>query len=310
MNESHDCPFCHRSDRQVKAGMNGELQRYKCGLCGRRYTLTPHKRGYSEDVRNAARDMRSAGSSIGAIATACGVSRRTVSDWLHQTPEPTQAAVIPSTPTQPPLRVRTSIKQVAERAGVSVSTVSNFLNSSGRMSEATHERIRLAVEELHFSPNSLVKAIRNKRTRILGLITYGIGDLDAPYSITGGLLQGINDATVEADYDFLVYTNWFQAEKHYTGLSFVNGHVDGLIWAAPSMEEPLLERVAAAGLPVVALLSRHVPDGVGYVNSDNIDAVTQVVHHLLELGHRRIVYMGPAHSSNYIDRHTGFWSAV
>jgi len=259
--------------------------------------------------------MHAKGARAKDIAVSCGVSKRTVFLWLSEAKKAAPSAEddaleVPVPAAQQPAVKRASIQQVAQHAGVSVSTVSNFLNRTGRMSEATQKRIRVAIEELHFAPNSLTKAIRERRTRILGLITHGISELDQPNVFTTGLLAGMNDACREADYDFLVYTNFWQVEKHYTGLNFLNGQVDGLIWVAPAMREPFLERVGAAGLPTVALLTRHVPAGVGYVNADNVGGIELVVEHLIQLGHRRLAYLGPEHSSNYGDRRAGFWAAV
>jgi DNA-binding LacI/PurR family transcriptional regulator len=76
------------------------------------------------------------------------------------------------------------------------------------------------------------------------------------------------------------------------------------------MSEPAMERAASGGLPVVALMTRHVPDKIGYVNADNIGALHLLVAHLKDLGHRCIAYAGSAHSSNYLDRRDGFREAA
>ena len=59
-------------------------------------------------------------------------------------------------------------------------------------------------------------------------------------------------------------------------------------------------------MPVVAILSRHVPAGLGYVNADNIDGMRRLVTHLVSEGHKRIAYAGPVHASNFIDRFDGY----
>jgi LacI family transcriptional regulator len=315
MHEPINCPYCGRDDGQLKAGMNGDRQRFRCAHCAKRYTADPSKRGYPPQVREKARSMHAEGASASVIAQTCGVAKRTVFLWLKEAAQQTSAPAGERDKTvdatsQPVALRRASIKDVAAHAGVSVSTISNFLNRTGRMSEATERRVRAAIDELHFAPNSLTRAIRERRTRILGLITYGISDLEQPNSITSGLLAGVNTACQEADYDFLVYTNFWQPEKHYTGINFLNGQVDGLIWVSPDMREPLLQRVGEAGLPTVALLSRHVPKNVGYVNADNAGGIRLLVEHLAGLGHRRLAFLGPEFSSNYQDRRDGFWKAV
>ena len=306
------CPHCRRADRQVRAGMSGDSQRYKCGHCGRRYTPAPRPRGYPDDLRLQARRLRAEGLTAKEIGTRLGVPARSVANWVRRPEETAPAAEAAPAPPDPdrPGRRRPTIRDVAERAGVSTSTVSNFLNQRGRMSEATGGRIRAAVEALSFTPNFFVRAIRQRRTGILGVMTFGLGDLDTDSSLSAPLLQGVNDAADAAEYEILLYTGWPGRAHRYSGLNFLDGHVDGLLWVGPALREPILERLAAAGLPVVALLTRHVPPGVGWVNADNAGAMRALVAHLLGLGHRRIGYLGPAHSSNYLDRRDSFRQAM
>ena len=315
------CPHCRRADRQVRAGMNGDSQRYKCGHCGRRYTPAPRPRGYPDDLRLQARRLRAEGLTAKEIGIRLGVPTRSVANWVRRSPETAQAPeAVPAPPAMPaldrpappaaPARRRPTIHDVAERAGVSTSTVSNFLNQQGRMSAATGERIRAAIEALSFTPNFFVRAIRQRRTGILGVLTFGLGDLETDSSLSAPLLQGVNDAADVAEHEILLYTGWPGRAHRYSGLNFLNGHVDGLLWVAPWMHEPILERLAAAGLPVVALLTRHVPPGIGWVNADNLGAMHLLVAHLTALGHRRIGYLGPAHTSNYRDRRDGFRQAM
>ena len=322
------CPHCQRADRQVRAGMNGDSQRYKCGHCGRRYTPAPRPRGYPDDLRLQARRLRAEGLTAKEIGLRLGVPTRSVANWvrrpgegraesraegqpaLNERPAPDTAPREAAPGPERPGRRRPTIHDVAERAGVSTSTVSNFLNQQGRMSEATGGRVREAIEALSFTPNFFVRAIRQRRTGILGVLTFGLGDLETDSSLSAPLLQGVNDAADVAEHEILLYTGWPGRAHRYSGLNFLNGHVDGLLWVAPWTHEPILERLAAAGLPVVALLTREVPPGVGWVNADNLEAMRLLVAHLTALGHRRIGYLGPAHTSNYRDRRDGFRQAM
>jgi len=314
------CPFCRRIDGQSKAGRNNALQRFKCSFCNRRYTPAPRRRGYSDELREKAAELKQDGLTQREIARRLNVSHQTIVNWLRSkdssTPKPSptprpQRAVVP-----PEIRVpderRPTIRDVARAAGVSNATVSNYLNEKGYLSEETRQRVVAAVEALHFTPNALVRAIRHRRTRILGVLLFGVDNLDANVgvSLAPPLLSGINAAAHAAEFNVLLYPGWVYSPHRHPGLPFLDGHIDGLLWVAPEMHEPILERVAAAHLPVVALLTRHVPDGVGYVNADNGGAMRDVIQHLVEMGHRRIAYVGPASNSNFIDRWTGFQQAL
>ena len=209
-------------------------------------------------------------------------------------------------------RQRPTIGDVARTAQVSESSVSNYFNGKGRMAEATRQRIAAAAAALHFTPSALVQAIRRRRTGILGVLIFGVGQLDeaGSPSLTPALLRGIHDGAAAAANDLLLYTGWPQRDRGDLGIRFLDGHIDGLLWCSPEMTDPTFERVTSAGLPVVGLLTRHVPPGVGYVNADNLGAMAMLVSHLTARGHRRIAYMGPGSPSNLADRYDGYRQAL
>jgi LacI family transcriptional regulator len=204
---------------------------------------------------------------------------------------------------------RATIEDVARRAGVSVATVSNFLNQKGRMSDATRRRIEAAMEEVHFTPNSLMRAILGRRTRILGVLTYGVDGMEIePHTRTSiPLLAGVYAAATAAHQDILLVTGWEERQERQSGLDLLNGVTDGLLWACPDLTTPpAILRVAAAGLPVVALLNRHVPEGAGSVVPDNRGGMEAVLAHLLAFGHRRIAFFGSLLKSDYVDRYAAY----
>ncbi|MBC8137653.1 MAG: LacI family DNA-binding transcriptional regulator [Fibrella sp.] len=296
-------------------------QRYKCSVCRRRYTIETRPRGYAESVREAATALHEQGLGVRAIARQLGVNPQSVVNWLRRTGEHSGTPGIASSSPHPPEKPvpalseekrRTTITDVARHAGVSNSTVSNFLNDKGRMSLTTRQRVQDAMDALHFTPSALVRAIRHRRSGIVGVMLFGLDTLDEGVgrSIVPPLLAGINAAAIAAGYNVLLYPGWLSWPQTQPGLPFLDGHVDGLLWIAPRWEEPALQRVADAGLPTVVVLSRHVPPGVGYVNADNFDAIYQSVQHLYALGHRRIAYCGPVHDSNFRDRQEGYRRAL
>jgi DNA-binding LacI/PurR family transcriptional regulator/transposase-like protein len=304
------CPHCGSDENQVRAGRSGDRQRYKCGACLRRYLTDPRPRGHAETVRLQALALHAQGVGVGLISRQLGVTGQSVRNWVRTAaqPAPSEPTILPEMAVASTAKRRPTITDVARQAGVSRSTVSNILNGKGRMGEATRARVHAAMEDLHFTPSALIRAIHRQRTRILGVLIFGLT------RIAGGpapaLLSGIATAAEAAGYNMLLYTGWERGAGRHAALEFLDGHIDGLIWVAPAMQEPALERLAEAGLPTVALLSRHAPDGIGYVNADNIGAVQGTVAHLYELGHRRIAYLGSDHDSNFQDRLAGYRSGL
>jgi len=333
------CPRCGSPVKQVKAGMNNGCQQYRCGACRRRYVPDGKGRGYAGSMRDRAASLRTEGQTLSQIAETLGVTPKTLRKWFREgaaTDEPqtdrmehsdtlyvsqSPAQVAASDPDKaanglapeaaPLASKRATIHDVAERAGVAASTVSNYLNDKGQMNASTRERVQEAIEALRFTPNALTRAIRNGRTQILGVVAFGLWDLDQgpTFSIIPPLLAGINKSAEAAGYDVLLYTSG-GASKAHGGLRFLNGHIDGLLFIGSTLPKPILEQTAAAGLPIVAMLNRDVPTNVGYVNVDNTAAMHSVVEHLMSLGRRRIGYFGPLHDSNHIDRYQGFGDAM
>ena len=314
------CPFCQQSGGQVKAGRanNGE-KRFKCNHCQRRYA-PKSPRGYPPAMRETASRLHGEGKRLREIGQLLGVNPQTVLNWVREAAQNTPAAPLP---TKPPVAVppaarsttkphRPTINDVAAAAGVSNSTISNYLNHNGHMSAATKQRIEAAIASLDFTPSALVRAIHRRQTRIFGVVLFGLStlDVDVGKSLTPALLAGINDAAEAAEYDVLLYPGWPYHPRRQTGLPFLNGHIDGLLWVAPPSPEPNLQRIADAGLPVVALLTRDVPAEAGYVNADNSSGIYQIVAYLRERGHRRIGFIGPINTSNFRDRHEAYRDAL
>ena len=176
------CPHCGSATRQVKAGLHGGNQRYKCADCTRRYTPQARPRGYPEDIRQRAMVLHGQGMSVTQIGLQLGINIQSIYSWLRHRNEGGSASdkspsfkktehrmnQVGRTATVATRKPRPTIDDVAVRAGVSRSTVSNYLNDKGRMSEATRGLIRAAMDELHFTPSALVRAIHRKRTAILG----------------------------------------------------------------------------------------------------------------------------------------------
>ena len=87
---------------------------------------------------------------------------------------------------------------------------------------------------------------------------------------------------------------------------FLNGQIDGLLWMSPQQNTSQLRFAAAGGLPVMSLLTRRVPSGVGYVVADNIGGVHELVIYLVSRGHTRIALLGSTFTSDFIDRAAGY----
>jgi len=260
------CPQCGQRKGQVKAGLSRGKQRYKCLKCGVRYTDTTTR--------------------LPAVPLA-----------------PQGVTKLP-----PLIKKRTTISDVARVANVSISTVSNHLNNRGRMTEDTRRRVSDAIRDLHYAPSALTLALRRGRTGIIGVLTSGLSDGpdNVGWSIAPSLLHGINRAADVANVELLMYSGWPHRRSRYTEQDFASGHIDGLIWATPAPNDPLLSQIVKAGVAVQVLLSRVAPDQSGWVCSDNPGGTREVMDHLLGLGHRRIAFIATTPCSDFFERRDAY----
>lgn len=186
----------------------------------------------------------------------------------------------------------TTLKQVAERAGVSMTAVSAVLNgkkSSIRISPATAELIRKAAAELHFVPNGLARSLRTSRTNNVGLVFENFG------AITEGrfyveLLDGVVQELFRNRYRLTILP---EVDRNQPLNSLGNGVLDGVIWCKMPQSADVIAVLRRCPIPFVALHARPTDGHVAaaYVSADNYNGAKLAVRHLAELGHRRILFV-------------------
>jgi len=189
---------------------------------------------------------------------------------------------------------RATLHQVAERAGVSISTVSLVLAgkaSHRRISDDTRDRVRKAAEDLNYSPNLLTRSLRRGRTHVLSFYNAFRKREEADVYMDT-LSSAIEMAGGEAGYDVLVHCNFNRSAREI--YQFLNGGLaDGLILFAPRQEDPLLAMLHKASLPVVLINGRD-PGRIFPSVSDDVAAGMRLVSDaLLEQGHKRIAILAP-----------------
>lgn len=183
-----------------------------------------------------------------------------------------------------------NIKDVAERAGVSVATVSRVLNGHSPVAE-TRERVLAAVRELGYRPNNVARALRTARTGTLGLI---IGDLTNPFFTE--LADAVEDEARSLGYSLIIGNAGERPDQQDDHIrTLLDRRIDGLLVSSAGTGSPMLDEVVASGTPLV-LLDRIVP-GVDApcVRADGREALTDLAAHLAALGRRRpAIIVAPA----------------
>ncbi len=198
---------------------------------------------------------------------------------------------------------RANIYAVAERAGVSIATVSRVQRGVGPVSTETRERVEQAIDELGYSPDPTGRALAGQRLDAMGIV---FPDLAGPYY--SSVLLGAEAASVAAGSSLLILATHGRprAEELARELS---ARVDGLIVMGRTISDEAV-RALGARVPLV-LLARTPIDDLPTVRSANREPAAELVKHLLVThGHERLSFIGdPGASSDAEDRWQGFLDA-
>jgi LacI family transcriptional regulator len=176
---------------------------------------------------------------------------------------------------------RVTIRDVAERAGVSVATVSKVINDRYGVAADTHAKVSAVIAELGYEASIVAQSLRNHRTNVIGIL---VADIE-PFSAE--LLKGAANAMAGTGFELVVYSAGGRAgdrvgwEQRY--LSRLSGTlIDGAMLVTPTVVDVRL------GAPVVAVDPHTGPSSMPTVDSDNLRGAALAIEHLLALGHRRI----------------------
>jgi DNA-binding LacI/PurR family transcriptional regulator len=196
-----------------------------------------------------------------------------------------------------------TIKDVAKQAGVSHSTVSRALHDSPLISDETAERIRQIAGEMGYFPSAAARSLKTNRSRALGVI---VSNIDDPFF--SEILQGIEEGAQERSYSLLMAASQRNPEREQAIVRDMRErHVDGLIICSASFSAVQQRRLLEFGIPIV-VVNNHAAEEYRYsIYHDDVDGSQQVTRHLIELGHKKIAYLGNSLSGRItLDRLTGF----
>jgi LacI family transcriptional regulator len=186
--------------------------------------------------------------------------------------------------------MRVTLREVAERSQVSISTASRILNGRSDARKEVQERVLAAARDLQYTANQHARALKGGTSKTLGVVLY---DARAT-TFNGPLLRGIYDAATPRGYSVMVCDSGASAEAERQAYQqLLERRVDGvLVNSGVGGAEPL-RNLASAGMPFV-VLNRRLEDADG-VNADYVLVDAEhgsylATRHLLELGHERILY--------------------
>jgi LacI family transcriptional regulator len=186
--------------------------------------------------------------------------------------------------------LRSNMRTVALRAGVSSATVSRVINGSPAVKKDTAQRVRRAIQELDFIPNPIATTLKYGRSNTYGVI---IPDLANPFYPE--FLLDFERVLVENDQELLLATTQSSEPKLISSVRrMLMRQVDGVVLMASEFDTRSIEPLFNHKIPVVTVDRRRALTGAGDVGIDFEDGYRQAVLHLRDLGHKRIGFIGGA----------------
>ncbi|HHC7201464.1 TPA: LacI family DNA-binding transcriptional regulator [Vibrio parahaemolyticus] len=183
---------------------------------------------------------------------------------------------------------KVSIKEVAEYSGVSIATVSQVLRNKGRISEATRNKVKKALDTLGYVYNQNAANLRAKKSNQIGLLVH---DISNPFygEMAASLSRVIDDA---GNMLFLSNTEGnVDKQERLTKALIQNGAAGIIICASNSTPDRYFDDLKSGSLPVV-LVTRHESKDLDFVGTDNVVGGHMATQHLIDLGHKKIAFIG------------------
>ncbi len=199
------------------------------------------------------------------------------------------------------------LKDIAARAGVSVMTVSKVIRDAPDISAATKARVRQLATELGYTPNSMAQGLRNRSSRLFGLVIPA-----ATNPIYARVMMSIEEQAHGLGYDLLLGHSLNMAEREESVVRrLLSRRVDGLFISPVYRLQPtapIYDELLRRHTPTV-LLGHRAPfcEKFANVETDDLGASYSATRHLLELGHKRIAFLsGPPAAPSSHERLEGY----
>jgi len=202
-----------------------------------------------------------------------------------------------------------TLKDVASRLNLSVSTVSRVVNGKGYVKEETRQRVLECLEACNYVPNEVARSLQSRETMTIGIV---VPDLCETYF--GRIIKEIDRVVTEAGY-MLIVTDTGESrsqERRYLD-SLYQKRVDALVLSSVDVDDPNVQRYFSSGTPVIFLDNMpHIQEEyLHYVMVDNHQASALAVQTLIDRGHREIaLIVGSQDEPTGYERREGYCQAM
>lgn len=177
-----------------------------------------------------------------------------------------------------------TIKDVAQKANVSIATVSRVLNNLSGYSDKTKQKVNEAIKEIGYQPNAIARGLINKRTQTIGVMFPSVSG-----AFSSDLLKGIEELANDRNYSVMVCNTDQDGKRTLKYLQLLREkQVDGIIFSSEVLKKEYYDVLETMRIPVVLVSSQTEFAKVPYVKVDDYRAAFDAILYLISKGHRKI----------------------
>jgi DNA-binding LacI/PurR family transcriptional regulator len=199
------------------------------------------------------------------------------------------AKPVPSVPTGRP-----KIQDVATEAGVSLGTISAVLNGNGRISDSTRVRVQQAIEKLGYRPDLYASNLARRTSQLLGVV---VSNLQNPFFAETA--QAIEEEAARFGFQIsLMTTNFSPSQQRAVVAQLLGARIAGLAVITSEQDQGARQLITASNVPAVFLDIGEPSEQATIIRVDSQGGMQAAVKHLLDLGHRDILYVRNSQKAN------------
>lgn len=201
----------------------------------------------------------------------------------------------------------TTIKDVARKAGVSISTVSRVINDSKPVTNEVKQRVLDVIKETGYVPNPLARSLVTKKSQLIGVIVPEVTD-----TFSAEVLNGIEEISKMYDYDILLANAYSEKDLEIKSINLLRAkQVEGIVMISWDIDKDVVDLLKDSGIPAVHISKTTRDYDIYNVSINNRSAVMDMTNFLLDRGHKRVALLNTTHQTNLADeRIRGYKDAV
>ena len=204
---------------------------------------------------------------------------------------------------------RPSLKDLAQKLGVSIATVSRALRSSPEIGQDMQQKVKALAKQMNYRPNPFAQSLRKEAPKMIGVL---VPNLVTHYY--AAVLDGIEDEARKVGYSIITANTHEDCEAEVRAIdNFIGLHVEGIIacLAQNTTDYSHFEEIAEMGIPLVFFGRTCLADRFSSVTANGDEAAQQATQHLIDTGSRRIAFIGgPNHLDMVRRRKHGYLEAL